>query len=54
MLGVTVTVALVAPAATLTLAGTEAADGLLLESEMRAIPAGAGPLSVSVVDMAVH
>lgn len=45
------TVALVASAGTtLTLGGTEAADGLLLESQIRA---GAGPLSVSVLDMTV-
>jgi len=39
--------ALVPPAATVTLAGTVAA-GLLLESETCAPPAGAGPFSVTV------
>ena len=40
-------VALAAPAATVTLAGTDAA-GLLLESATCAPPAGAGPFSVTV------
>ena len=42
---VTVKVALVAPAATVTLAGTVAATVLLLESVTAAPPAGAAPLS---------
>src|SRR3989440_13052947 len=44
----TVNVALVAPAATVTLEGTVAAAVLLLESATCAPPAGAGPLSVTV------
>ena len=42
---VTVNVALVAPAGTVTLAGTVATAVLLLERETRAPPLGAGPLS---------
>jgi hypothetical protein len=44
----TVNVALAAPAGTVTLAGTVAADILLLESETVAPPYGAGPLSITV------
>ena len=44
----TVNVALVAPAPTVTPEGTWAADVLLLESETTAPPDGAGPLSVTV------
>src|SRR2546422_1062981 len=44
----TVNVALVAPAATVTLEGTLAAAVLLLESVTCAPPAGADPLSVTV------
>jgi hypothetical protein len=43
----TVNVALVAPARTMTLEGTLAAAVLLLESATCAPPAGAGPLSVT-------
>jgi hypothetical protein len=45
---VTAKVALVAPAAIVTLAGTRAAVVLLLESVTCAPPAGAGPLNVTV------
>jgi len=45
---VTVNVAAVAPAATVTLAGTVAADVLLLETATTAPPAGAGPFKVTV------
>ena len=44
----TVNVALVAPAATVTLEGTRAVVVLLLESATCAPPEGAGPLSVTV------
>jgi hypothetical protein len=44
----TVNVELLAPAATVTLAGTVAVDVLLLERETVAPPAGADPLSVTV------
>src|SRR5260221_14715248 len=44
----TVNVALLAPAATVTLAGTVAVDVLPLVSVTAAPPAGAGPLSVTV------
>jgi len=44
----TVNVALLAPAATITLAGTVAVDVLLLERVTAAPPAGADPLSVTV------
>jgi len=45
---VTVNVAVVAPATTVTLAGTVAAAVLLLDSVTTAPPAGAAPLSVTV------
>src|SRR6266550_4739613 len=45
---VTVKVALVAPAGIVTLAGTVATAGLLLESETRAPPVRADPLSVTL------
>ena len=41
-------VALVAPAATVTLAGTVAADVLLFDKVTTAPPVGAGPLNVAV------
>ena len=44
----TVNVALLAPAATVTVAGTVAVDVLPLERETTAPPVGAGPLSVTV------
>jgi hypothetical protein len=44
----TVNVALLAPAATVTLAGTVAAAMLPLEREMAAPPLGAGPLRLTV------
>jgi hypothetical protein len=44
----TVNVALVAPAAIVTLEGTRATSVLLLESATGAPPAGAGPLNVTV------
>ena len=44
----TVNVPLLAPAATVTVAGTVAVDVLLLERETTAPPVGAGPLSVTV------
>src|SRR5947209_17946356 len=45
---VTVTVALVGPAATVTVAGTEPTDASLLDRETAAPPAGAGPFNVAV------
>ena len=48
VLVLTVNVALLAPAATVTLAGTVAVDVLLLERETTAPPVSAGPLSVTV------
>jgi hypothetical protein len=47
LLVLTVNVALLAPAATVTLAGTVAVD-VLLERETAMPPLGAGPLSVTV------
>ena len=47
-LELTVNVALLAPAATVTLAGTVAAAVLSLERETAAPPLGAGPLRVTV------
>ena len=44
----TMNVALLAPAATVTVAGTVAVDVLPLERETTAPPVGAGPLSVTV------
>jgi hypothetical protein len=49
---VTLNVALAAPAATVTLAGTDA-TGLLLESATCAPPAGAGPFRVTLPDAGV-
>ena len=48
LLVLTVNVALLTPAATVTLAGTVAAAVLSLESETTAPPLGAGPLRVTV------
>jgi len=48
LLVLTVKVALLAPAATVTLAGTVAAAVLSLIRETAAPPVGAGPLSVTV------
>ena len=48
VLVLTVKVELLAPAATVTLAGTVAAAVLSLERETAAPPLGAGPLSVTV------
>jgi len=44
----TMNVALLAPAATVTVAGTVAVDVLPLERETTAPPVGAGPLSITV------
>ena len=48
LLVLTMNVALLAPAATVTLAGTVAVDVLLLERETAAPPLGAAALSVTV------
>jgi hypothetical protein len=48
MLVFTVNVAVVAPASTVALGGTVATEGLLLERETAAPPAGAGPFNVTV------
>ena len=40
--------ALVAPSGTVTVAGTDTTDGLLLETVTTALPEGAGPESVTV------
>jgi len=50
---VTVKVALVAPAGTVTLPGTEATAGMLLKRETAAPPLGASPFNVAVPIAAV-